>query len=213
MKKSLYLLLFITSVSFAQAGFGVEAGLAKTGFASLSTHQGSDLLGPFFNVYNDVQIGSILYITPQIGYSKRGGNLSPLLSYVPPANLTPKITKAEYSLNYIDLSLLLKARLSSPEAHLMFMVFGGPTLNYFAGGKVKLSYAGNAPGVEKDADGISTVGIGATFGAGLGVHAPGGLIEFRSVIFTQFTSSVESNTGLDLRNISQGLSITWHLDL
>lgn len=213
MKKTLFLLLFITTVSSAQAGFGVEAGIAKTGFASLSTHQGADVLSPFFNVYTDVQIDRILYITAQTGYSKRGGNFSPLMSYVPPANFTPKIIKAEYSLDYIDFSLLLKARLTPPEAHLMFTLFAGPTINYFVGGNVKLSYAGNTPGVKKDADGISTVGIGATFGAGLGVHAPGGLIEFRTVIFTQFTSSVESNTGLDLGNISQGLSITWHLEL
>lgn len=213
MKSVFILIVFVSGIAFAQAGFGVEAGLSKTGFATLTTHQESDDLHPFFNIYNDVQIDRMLYITPQLGYSIRGGSLAPLTNFVDPVPRIPKITKTDYNLHYIDFSLLLKARLTPPEAPLMFTIFGGPTVNYFLGGKARISYGSGIPENEKDVEGISEVGIGATFGAGVGVHAPGGLIEFRTVIFTQFNSSVEANTGLTLRNISQGLSLTWHLIL
>ncbi len=212
-KRALFIVVVVGGIALAQAGFGVEAGLSKTGFATLSTHQESDDLHPFFNIYNDVQIDRMLYITPQLGYSIRGGSLTPLMNYVDPVPRIPKIARTEYTLHYIDFTLLLKARLTPAEAPLMFTLFGGPTVNYFLGGKARISYGSGTPESEKDVAGISDVGIGATFGAGLGVHAPGGFLEFRTVIFTQFNSSVEANTGLTLRNISQGLSLTWHLIL
>lgn len=213
MKNILLIVLIASSFTLAQSGFGVELGLAKTGFAAITTHQESDILHPFVNIYNDLQIDNILYITPQIGFATRGGSFTPLPAYVDPVPRIPKITKASFSMNYIDLSLLLKAMLTPADAPLMFTVYGGPTVNYLLGGKVKTSYGNGTPDIEKDIEGISEVGIGATFGAGLGVHAPGGMIEFRTVIFTQFNSSVDANTGLSIRNVSQGLSLTWHLML
>ena len=214
MKKTAVLILLISVFVKAQGNIGIEAGLSKAGFATITTHQETAVLKPFVAVFSDVQISNYLYVSPQFGFSKRGGDLSLLSSPVTsPIALTPKATKYEYDLNYLDFTILLKSRYTPEDGPLTVSAFAGPSVSYLLGGKVKEYYAVGGTLGPKDVEGITSVSLGLVYGAGFSFLVPGGEIDFRAVFYTQFNSSVEANSGLSLKNFAQGLGIAYRADL
>lgn len=204
----------ISVIAKAQGNIGIEAGLSKAGFATMTTHQETGVLKPFVALFSDVQISNYLYVSPQIGFVKRGGDLSLLPSPVTsPVVLTPKATKYEYDLSYLDFSILLKSRYTTEDGPLTVSAFAGPSISYLLGGKVKEYYAVGGSLGPKDVEGITTVALGLVYGAGFSFQVPGGEIDFRAVFYTQFNSSVEANSGLTLKNFTQGLGISYRADL
>ncbi|MCA0388281.1 MAG: PorT family protein [Bacteroidetes bacterium] len=214
MKKTAIIILLISVIAKAQGNIGIEAGLSKAGFATMTTHQETGVLKPFVALFSDVQISNYLYVSPQIGFVKRGGDLSLLPSPVTsPVVLTPKATKYEYDLSYLDFSILLKSRYTTEDGPLTVSAFAGPSISYLLGGKVKEYYAVGGSLGPKDVEGITTVALGLVYGAGFSFQVPGGEIDFRAVFYTQFNSSVEANSGLTLKNFTQGLGISYRADL
>ncbi len=214
MKKTAIIILLISVIAKAQGNIGIEAGLSKAGFATMTTHQETGVLKPFVALFSDVQISNYLYVSPQIGFVKRGGDLSLLPSPVTsPVVLTPKATKYEYDLSYLDFSILLKSRYTPEDGPLTVSAFAGPSISYLLGGKVKEYYAVGGSLGPKDVEGITTVALGLVYGAGFSFQVPGGEIDFRALFYTQFNSSVEANSGLTLKNFTQGLGISYRADL
>ncbi|GAB1348774.1 hypothetical protein MASR1M107_09870 [Ignavibacteriales bacterium] len=127
--------------------------------------------------------------------------------------MTPKANKYEYDFNYLDFSLMIKSRIAPEDGIISATAFAGPSFSWLINGKVKEHYSGGGSIGPKDVIGMSEIAIGLVYGAGFSFLVPGGEIDFRAVFYTQLNSSVEANSGLTLRNFTQGLGIAYRADL
>lgn len=135
------LLLLASSLSFAQATFGLRGGFGQSGVRSgaafdLVTDQLENTSVTSFGVFAEVPISPIFSFRPGLEYTQRGTEvgLTEDLSLLGVA--LPLGAQAETRFNYLDAPLLLQVNLPT-ESSLQPYAFAGPSLGYAIGGKLR----------------------------------------------------------------------------
>jgi hypothetical protein len=176
--KKLFTLFFILSLFSCMMYAQVQAGL-KVG-SNISSLYGDDVIsaktktGYVFGGYFTFQFDRMLAIQPEVYYSMKGAKDRAAVS-----DATPTIT---YTLDYIEIPILLKMIVPLEGSNFKPALFVGPYMSFVTTSKIKTELAGESE--EHDYNLIHSLDLGLQWGVGIGFNVWGtelGL-DFRCII-------------------------------
>ncbi|WP_010421878.1 porin family protein [Anaerophaga thermohalophila] len=129
------MLLCVSTASFAQAKFGVKAGL---NIASLSGDDAEDLdsrLAPFFGGFVNISFSDKLSFQPELLYSMKGAKYSDSGSESIGGITYNYEEESKVKLNYLDIPLMLKINLGSG-----FNLQAGPQIGLLLSAEEEFEY-------------------------------------------------------------------------
>ena len=148
----------LTALSFAQMQIGPKAGL------NLSTLNGSDVdnaesktgfVGGIFFMY---QFSNMFAVQPEAYYTMKGAKSK--------GNLEGYDYTATWSLDYIEIPVLLKLIIPLQNTKINPAIFAGPSVAFNTTHKIKVEAGGQSS--EQDISDITSTDFGLVFGGGVG---------------------------------------------
>jgi hypothetical protein len=149
-----FVLVFISSTSFAQINYGVRNGLAVTTFAPKGNLPDNNNVTFSYTAgaFLDLPISKSWFIQPEINYVRKGRSqeTSELFTSI----------KTDYMIHYLQVPVLLQYRDNQKNDHKStFYINAGPYTAFALDDQSKPSLT-NKPGASKKNDWGATIGIG-----------------------------------------------------
>jgi len=193
MKKYFTILLVLaafTSISFAQMQFGLKAG------ANISNLIGDDAIdtetktGFAAGVFFMYQFSTMFAIQPEIYYTMKGATEKQSISGV-----TVDFT---YTLDYIEIPLLLKLLIPIQGSSINPAIFAGPAIGINTTAKFKAEAQGQT--LEEDLEDVKSTDIGLVVGAGIGFPVGENELGFDLRYILGLTTIDDSADEFDIKN-------------
>jgi len=154
-----FIIAAFTSLSLAQMQIGPKAGMnlaSLTGDAVEDSESKTGFAGGVFFMY---KFSDMFAIQPEAYYSMKGATDKMDFGEGVTVDLT-------YTLDYIEVPLLLKLLIPIQGSSINPAIFAGPSVGFKSTAKLKAEYEGDSE--EEDIENVTSTDFGLVFGGGLG---------------------------------------------
>ena len=150
--------LFFSLITFAQVKIGPKAGLNIANLSGDDISDADSRTGFSGGLFLTYQVSDMFAIQPEAYYSMKGATYSETYS-----GYTYKLT---YSLDYIEIPVLLKLMIPLQGSTINPAIFAGPAVGFNTTHKVKVEVDNQS--VEQDIEDIKSTDFSLVFGGGIG---------------------------------------------
>lgn len=163
MKKTLIIsMLLVLSISFAfaQASYGVRAGLNLSNFNGDGNKDNKVGFNAGFMM--DYPVHSLIRIQPELNYTQRGNHSE--------VKLLGTTIKTDNLLHYVELPIFLKGSFAIASDNFKIEPYAGPEFRYLVKGTKKIKGGSNESSGDYDKDDINSFDYGVGFGLDLRIN-------------------------------------------
>lgn len=207
-------IFFISIPAFAQPGIGFTAGMNNTTFEAQENFNNSAETQFQFGAYIDFPVLPFLGVTAGLNYAKRSSSME-FISPVVPFNDYTLAKEYAYSMNYIEIPVLLKFGAPIIPGKLAVSFLVGPQLNFLASGDVEMTdYLDSAS--SSNIDDFDSPVFGVTTGVRFELAAGAGAFTFDVFYNYDLTTTKEAtftNNSIAIKMRKYSLSAGYYLPL
>jgi Outer membrane protein beta-barrel domain len=153
-----FLFLLISVVAIAQPKLGIKAGGNIANLSGDDVENPDSKFGFAFGGFFEYQFSPLFAVQPEIYYTMKGATDK--------ASVTGGTVDITYTLDYIEVPILLKVVIPVQGSKINPSIFAGPFLGFNTTAKIKAEFQGQSQ--EEDIQDVKSTEFGAQFGGGIG---------------------------------------------